>query len=29
MIPESLAFMMAVLERILDRIAGGLRWTPC
>jgi len=28
MIPEALAFMMAVVERILERIAGGLRWTP-
>lgn len=29
MIPEALAMMMAVVERILDRIAGGLRWTRC
>jgi hypothetical protein len=29
MIPEALAMMMAVVERILERIAGGLRWTPC
>ena len=29
MIPEALAMMMAMVERILDRIAGGLRWTPC
>lgn len=29
MIPEALAMMMAVIERILERIAGGLRWTPC
>lgn len=29
MIPEALAMMMAMVERILERIAGGLRWTPC
>lgn len=29
MIPEALAMMMAVVERVLERIAGGLRWTPC
>jgi hypothetical protein len=29
MIPEALAMMMAVIERIIERIAGGLRWTPC
>lgn len=29
MIPEALAMMMAIVERILDRIAGGLRWTRC
>lgn len=29
MIPEALAMMMAVVERIIERIAGGLRWTRC
>ncbi len=29
MIPEALAMMMAMIERVLERIAGGLRWTPC
>ena len=29
MIPEALAMIMAVVERVLERIAGGLRWTPC
>jgi hypothetical protein len=29
MIPEALAMMMAMVERVLERIAGGLRWTPC
>ena len=29
MIPEALAMLMAVVERIIERIAGGLRWTPC
>ena len=29
MIPEALAMMMAIVERIIERIAGGLRWTRC
>lgn len=29
MIPEALAMMLAVVERVIERIAGGLRWTPC
>ncbi len=28
MIPEALAMMLAVIERVIERIAGGLRWTP-
>ena len=29
MIPEALAMLLAVIERAIERIAGGLRWTPC
>lgn len=28
MIPEALAMMLAIIEKVIERIAGGLRWTP-